>query len=112
MVLQGDGVTIRLVGDTYISPAGVTSSTFNAIPDQPVTSFELNLPEKKFSALGTNKNLCDLTGTKTTKRKVKVKVHGKTRTVTRKTTKTVKEPLIAPTAFVGKTGLRSISRPW
>ena len=104
MVLQGDGVTIDLVGDTYISPAGVTSSTFNAVPDQPVTSFELNLPEKKFSALGTNKNLCDLTSTKTTKRKVKVKVHGKTRTVTRKTTKTVAAPLIAPTAFVGQNG--------
>ena len=111
MVLQGDGVTIRLVGDTYISPAGVTSSTFNAIPDQPVTSFELNLPEKQFSALGTNKNLCDLTGTKTTKTKVDKRVNGKLVRkngklvkVTKKTTKTVKEPLIAPTAFVGQNG--------
>ena len=104
MVLQGYGFTIHLIGDTYISKAGVTSSTFNAVPDQPVTSFELNLPEKQFSALGTNKNLCDLTSVKTTKRKVKVKVHGKTKTVVRKTTKTVKEPLIAPTAFVGQNG--------
>ena len=111
MVLQGDGVTIRLVGDTYISPQGVTSSTFNTIPDQPVTSFELNLPEKKFSALGTNKNLCDLTGTKTIKTKIDKRVkgklvrkNGKLVKETKKVTKTVKEPLIAPTAFVGQNG--------
>ena len=112
MVLQGDGVTIHLVGDTNISPHGVTSSTFNAIPDQPVTSFELNLPEKPFSALGTNKNLCDLTTRKTTKKRVRVKVseivHGKTleltKTVTRKIVKTAAEPLIAPTAFVAQNG--------
>ena len=111
MVLQGDGVTIDLVGDTFISPAGVTSSTFNAIPDQPVSSFELNLPEKKFSALGTNKNLCSLTKTVTTKTKVDKRIkgklirkNGKLVKVTKKTTKTVKEPLIAPTAFVGQNG--------
>jgi hypothetical protein len=58
MVLQGYGVTIDLVGDTFISKAGITSSTFNTVPDQPVTSFELVLPEGPYSALGTNKNLC------------------------------------------------------
>jgi hypothetical protein len=45
MVLQGYGVTIDLVGDTFINKAGITSSTFKAVPDQPVTSFELTLPE-------------------------------------------------------------------
>jgi len=58
MVLQGYGVTIDLVGDTFISKAGITSSTFNTVPDQPVRSFELVLPEGPYSALGTNKNLC------------------------------------------------------
>jgi len=92
------------VGDTFISKSGVTSSTFKTVPDQPVTSFELTLPEGPYSALGTNKNLCALTKTVTTKKTVKVKVHGKTRKVVRKTTKTVAEPLIMPTAFVGQNG--------
>jgi hypothetical protein len=45
MVLQGFGVKIDLVGDTFISKSGITSSTFKTVPDQPVTSFELTLPE-------------------------------------------------------------------
>jgi hypothetical protein len=58
MVLQGYGVTIDLVGATNISKAGITSSTFKAVPDQPVGSFELTLPEGKYSALAANGNLC------------------------------------------------------
>jgi hypothetical protein len=58
MVLQGYGVTLDLVGTTFISKAGITSSTFKTVPDQPVGSFELTLPEGKFSALAANGNLC------------------------------------------------------
>ena len=58
IVLQGDGVRVDLTAATFISKAGITSSTFNAIPDVPVNSFELYLPEGKYSALGTNKDLC------------------------------------------------------
>jgi hypothetical protein len=58
VVLQGYGVTIDLVGDTFISKAGVTSSTFKTVPDAPVGSFELTLPEGKFSALTALGNLC------------------------------------------------------
>jgi hypothetical protein len=58
MVLQGYGVTLDLVGTTFISKSGITSSTFKTVPDQPVGSFELNLPEKPFSALAANGNLC------------------------------------------------------
>jgi ribosomal protein L11 len=58
MVLQGYGVTIDLVGDTFISKTGITSSTFKTVPDQPVGSFELTLPEQSFSALAANGNLC------------------------------------------------------
>ncbi len=53
IVLQGDGVTIVLHGETDIK-AGVTSSTFHTVPDQPVTSFELTLPQGKGSALAAN----------------------------------------------------------
>jgi hypothetical protein len=58
IVLQGDGVTIDLVGSTFISKAGITSTTFKATPDTPFESFELTLPEGKFSALAANGNLC------------------------------------------------------
>ncbi len=58
IVLQGYGVTIDLHGETYISKAGVTSSTFHAVPDQPVTSFELTLPTGAYSALSAHGNLC------------------------------------------------------
>jgi hypothetical protein len=58
MVLQGDGVTVDLVGDTFISRAGITSSTFKTVPDVPFTSFDLKLPEGKYSALAANGNLC------------------------------------------------------
>jgi hypothetical protein len=58
IVLQGYGFTIDLHGETFISKAGITSSTFAAIPDQPIGSFELTLPEGKYSALAANGNLC------------------------------------------------------
>jgi len=58
IVLQGDGVTIQLTGTTFINSKGVTSVTFKQVPDAPISSFELKLPEGPFSALGTNKDLC------------------------------------------------------
>lgn len=58
IVLQGYGVKLELVGTTFISKAGITSSTFKTVPDAPVGSFELTLPQGKFSALTANGNLC------------------------------------------------------
>jgi hypothetical protein len=58
VVLQGDGVTVDLVGSTFINKAGITSSTFKTVPDAPVGSFELTLPQGQFSALAANGNLC------------------------------------------------------
>jgi hypothetical protein len=58
MVLQGYGVRVDLIGTTFISKAGITSSTFKSTPDVPLTSFELTLPQGKFSALAANGNLC------------------------------------------------------
>jgi hypothetical protein len=54
VVLQGYGVTVDLVGDTFISKAGITSSTFKQVPDVPITSFDLSLPHGPFSALAAN----------------------------------------------------------
>jgi hypothetical protein len=58
IVLQGYGVTVHLVGSTFISKQGITSSTFKTVPDVPVGSFELTLPEGPYSALAANGNLC------------------------------------------------------
>jgi hypothetical protein len=58
MVLQGDGVTVDLVGTTFISKAGITSTTFKTVPDTPFSTFELTLPQGRFSALTANGDLC------------------------------------------------------
>jgi hypothetical protein len=58
-VLQGYGVTVDLVGTTFInSKTNITSSTFKNVPDVPIQSFELSLPQGKYSALAANGNLC------------------------------------------------------
>jgi hypothetical protein len=54
LVLQGNGVTLDLVGSTFISKQGITSSTFKTVPDAPVGSFELTLPTGNYSALAAN----------------------------------------------------------
>ncbi len=54
VVLQGYGVTVDLVGTTFISKAGITSSTFKQVPDVPITSFDLKLPQGPYSALAAN----------------------------------------------------------
>jgi DNA-binding beta-propeller fold protein YncE len=104
VVLQGYGVTIDLVGSTFISKAGITSSTFKTVPDQPVTSFELTLPEGKYSALAANGNLCASTKTVTVSKRVTRRVHGHTRRVTVKVKKSVAAPLVMPTEFVAQNG--------
>jgi hypothetical protein len=58
VVLQGDNVTIDLRGETFISKKGITTSTFATVPDVPVSSFELKLPEGPYSALAANGDLC------------------------------------------------------
>jgi hypothetical protein len=58
VALSGEGVTVYLHGETFISPAGITSSTFRTIPDVPIGTFELKLPQGPGSALAANGNLC------------------------------------------------------
>jgi hypothetical protein len=58
IALSGEGVTVYLHGETFISPSGITSSTFRTLPDVPIGVFELKLPQGPDSALAANTNLC------------------------------------------------------
>ena len=57
VVLEGQGITVRMSGTITIA-AGRIKTTFQAVPDVPVTSFKLDLPTGPNSALSTRKNLC------------------------------------------------------
>jgi hypothetical protein len=59
IVLQGDNVTIDLHGETFINSEGITSTTFATVPDVPVGTFTIVLPEGPESALAANGNLCN-----------------------------------------------------
>ncbi len=57
LVLQANGVRTILVGNTDIKK-GITTTTFAAVPDVPVSSVTVNLPIGAHSALTANTNLC------------------------------------------------------
>jgi hypothetical protein len=105
IILQGEGVVIDLKGNTDIKN-GITYSKFETVPDAPVSSFELNLPEKENSLLGAIENLCAPTKSITVSKKETKRVHGRVKHVTVKVKKTVAEALIMPTELTGQNGAK------
>ncbi len=57
MILSGDGVTVILVGHTKVVNSQITTS-FDMLPDVPVSNISLYLPSGSNSVLGANGNLC------------------------------------------------------
>jgi len=103
IVLQGYGVTVDLIGSTFIKN-GVTSSTFKRPPDVPFDTFELTLPQGPFSALAANGNLCQRTKTTTIRKRITIKRKGRTIHRSKKVKKTTAAPLLMPTLFKGQNG--------
>jgi hypothetical protein len=59
VILQAEGgIRADLTGSINITKAGVTSSTFATVPDVPIASFDLILPEGPHSGLTATTNLC------------------------------------------------------
>jgi hypothetical protein len=104
IILQGDGVTIVLTGNTNIK-RGITYSRFDTNPDAPISSFELNLPERKFSVLGTDgTSLCKPTKTVRKRKRVIVRRHRRKIGITKTVTQHVPVALEMPTTITAQSG--------
>jgi hypothetical protein len=57
LVLQGSGITLQVTASTTSTKTG-TSTTFNGIPDIPLNTLEITLPQGAHSVLTTTSNLC------------------------------------------------------
>jgi hypothetical protein len=106
LVLQGEGVRLNLTGHTQIKK-GITFSHFETVPDAPVASFDLTLPQGPHSALTTDvpgRNLCANTRTVTVTKRVTRRIHGHNRKVTVRAKKAISTALLMPTTITAQNG--------
>jgi hypothetical protein len=106
LVLQGEGVRLNVTGHTQIKK-GITFSHFETVPDAPVSSFDLTLPQGPHAVLTTDipgRNLCATTRVVTVRRRVTRRIHGRRRKVLVKTRRTVAAPLLMPTTITAQSG--------
>lgn len=104
LVLQGSGLRFNLVGSTDINRAGIAGVAFNAIPDIPLSSLELYLPQGPHSLLSANTRLCALHRTITAKHKITQQWHGRTMRRTVKVRQRAPASLPMPTELVAHNG--------
>jgi hypothetical protein len=106
LVLQGEGVQIDLTGHTQIKK-GITYSRFETVPDAPVFSFDLTLPQGPHGVLTTDvpgRNLCTNTKTVTVTKHVTRRINGHNRKVTVKAKKAAAAALSMPTTITAQNG--------
>jgi hypothetical protein len=106
LVLQGEGVRLNITGHTQIRK-GITFSHFETVPDAPVASFDLTLPQGPHSALTTDipgHNLCTTTKTVTVTKRITRRVHGHNRKVKVKAKKAIAASLLMPTTITAQNG--------
>jgi hypothetical protein len=104
VILQGDGVTLILQGSTAINTHGVATVAFNSIPDVPLQSLELYLPQGAHSLVTANTDLCALTRTVLVTRRLKVREHGRTVRRSERVRKRLPATLRMPTELAGQNG--------
>jgi hypothetical protein len=55
-VLQGEGVTLDVDGQSFVSHSGVLKVTFASVPDAPFSTFETSLPRGRYSQFTSTKS--------------------------------------------------------
>jgi hypothetical protein len=103
IVLQGDGVVIDLVGNTQIKN-GITYSRFESVPDAPISTFELKLPQGPYSLLGASQSLCAAGKLVTVRKRVSRRLRGKIQHLVEQVKRAEPEPLVLPTTISGQNG--------
>jgi len=57
MVLQGEGVTVDVDGQSFVSSTGVLKVTFASVPDAPISAFETVLPAGPYSQFTSSRSI-------------------------------------------------------
>lgn len=110
--LTGDGLALRLNGATSVATNGTTTIAFSSLPDIPLASLELSLPEGPGAAIGANADLCKLTRTVTVRRTVTRRVRGRRVRQTRKVRKRVPASMAIAAVLTAQDGfVRHLSVP-